>query len=254
VEGTFEIPQYRLSFSGKTPEQQSSSLIANGKLKFTDINIPVILDLKKKKDKYIKFLPIDTTSIDKALEGHFLAASSDFSVASKLIQMNNLLAESKYATLKGSGSSSFKGFLNFDLNLTVPERLMMAFNVHGESKKPKVKVKDFQLIGNQPLALPNGLGLKITREPVAKAVTQSVDKAVSKVNTKLDSIPLTDETKAQAKKSINKLLDLGAKYGVYTKPAPGPVPAPAPVSVPGNPVTDISSSSTAVPAEIPVTP
>jgi hypothetical protein len=254
VEGTFEIPQYRLSFSGKTPEQQSSSLIANGKLKFTDINIPVILDLKKKKDKYIKFLPIDTTSIDKALEGHFLAASSDFSVASKLIQMNNLLAESKYATLKGSGSSSFKGFLNFDLNLTVPERLMMAFNVHGESKKPRVKVKDFQLIGDQPLALPKDLGLKITREPVAKAVTQSVDKAVSKVNTKLDSIPLTDETKAQAKKSINKLLDLGAKYGVYTKPAPGPVPVPAPVSVPGTPATDTSSSSTAVPAEIPVTP
>jgi hypothetical protein len=214
----------------------------------------VILDLKKKKDKYIKFLPIDTTSIDKALEGHFLAASSDFSVASKLIQMNNLLAESKYATLKGSGSSSFKGFLNFDLNLTVPERLMMAFNVHGESKKPKVKVKDFQLIGDQPLALPKDLGLKITREPVAKAVTERVDKAVNKVNTKLDSIPLTDETKAQAKKSINKLLDLGAKYGVYTKPAQGPIPAPAPVSVPGTPVADTSSTSTAVPAEIPVTP
>jgi hypothetical protein len=256
IEGIFEIPEYRLSFSGKTPEQQSRSLIANGKFKFTDINIPMILDLKKKKDKYIKFLPIDTTNIDKALEGNFLAASSDFSVSNKLIQMNNLLAESKYATLKGNGSSSFKGFLDFDLNLTLPERFMIAFNVKGESKKPNVKVKDFQLIGTQPLALPKDLGLKINREPVAKAVTQTVDKAINKVNNKLDSIPLTDETKAKAKKSINKLLDLGAKYGVYTKPAQETVSAPASTPVPAltTPVIDTSSSSVVSPVDMSATP
>lgn len=222
IEGVFEIPAFKLSFAGKSPEQQVQSLKATGSLNFKDASIPMILDLKKKKEKVMKFLPLDTSKLDKALEGNFLAAKSDFNVTNKLIKLNNLIAESKYASLKGAGSSDFKGYLNFDLDLTVPERLMLMFNVHGDSKKPKVKINDFQLIGSQPLALPSDLGLRINREPMAKAVTQNVDKAVNRVNTELESIPLTDETKAKAKKGINKLLDLGAKYGVYTKPNPDP--------------------------------
>lgn len=219
IEGVFEMPAFKLSFAGKTPEQQAQSLKASGSLNFKDASIPMILDLKKKKEKVMKFLPLDTSKLDKALEGNFLGVKSDFNVANKIINLQNLIAESKYAQLKGSGSSDFKGYLNFDLNLTVPEKLLLIFNVHGESKKPKVKINDFQLLSNQPLSIPKDLGIKINREPLTNAVTQNLDKAVNRVNTELEAIPLTDETKAKAKKGINKLLDLGAKYGVYTKPS-----------------------------------
>lgn len=241
IEGVFSVPAYTLSTRGKNAIEQSQNLLVKGNFKFTDIVIPAIKELKNKKDKYMQFLPIDTSKLDKALEGNFLSADSNFLLQNSNLHLDNLTAKSKYADLKGSGDSSFAGILNFNFNLTVPERIKLGFQVEGDSKKPKIKINSFELLSNKALSIPD-LGLKLSKEPIAEKVTASANKAVDSINKKMDSLPLTPETKTKAQKGINKLLDLGSKYGVYTKPN-----TETPINTPTTPNTSSDAPAVATP-------
>lgn len=209
VTGLFEMPYFEFKASGKTPEDLNKSLTGHGEINFHEGKIVFIDDLKKKKDSFTRFLPIDTSTLDKALDSNFAEASSKFNVAQEKVFFKDILVKSELAELTGSGKYRFDNHMNFDLLIKIPEQMKIAFRAKGDSVKPNIRVNSFNLISkpqSETASEPRSSGLSMNMDNPGAALRSMLSEAVKKTDTS------KKEKVDRASQTLNQFMDIGNQF------------------------------------------
>ncbi|NQY80993.1 MAG: hypothetical protein HRT47_11840 [Candidatus Caenarcaniphilales bacterium] len=209
ITGLFEMPHFEIQASGKTPEEMNKSMTGHGSINFHDGKIVFLDQLKKKKNKITRFLPIDTSTLDKALDSKFAEASSKFNIAKEKVLFKDILVKNKLAELTGSGKFRFDNYMNFDLLFEVPKQMNIAFNVKGMADKPGLKVNSFNLINGKTQSATG----TASRPSLALDTTNVGSTLKSVLGGKLNKAdPVKKEKVEKAAETINQLLDIGNQF------------------------------------------
>ena len=208
VTGLFEMPYFEIQTAGIKPEDFNKSMTGHGEINFHDGKIVFLDQLKKKKNKITRFLPINTDNLDNALDSKFAEASSKFNIANEKLAFKDILVKNKLAELTGSGKFRFDNHMNFNMLFTIPEQMKIAFSVKGQSEKPAMKVNSFNLINKTQSATGETKttpGLALDTTSVGSTLKSILDQNLKKDATK-------EERVDKAAESINQLLDIGSQF------------------------------------------
>lgn len=210
VTGLFEMPYFEIQADGKTPEEINKSMTGHGSINFHEGKIVFLDQLKKKKDQITRFLPIDTSTLDKALDSKFAEASSKFNIAKEKLFFKDILVKNKLAELTGSGKFRFDNYMNFDLLFEVPKQMNIAFSVTGMADKPSLKVNSFNLINGKTQS---ATGAASSTPSLALDTTNLGSTLKSVLGGKLNKAdPSKKEKVEKAAETINQLLDIGNQF------------------------------------------